>query len=67
MPSLLWVPDFRSFWIGETISVIGDQLTLLAMPLTAILVLDADAADMGLLTAVSLLPHLLFSMPAARC
>ncbi len=58
------MPDFRSFWIGETISVIGDQLTLLAMPLTAILVLDADAADMGLLTAVSLLPHLLFSMPA---
>jgi MFS family permease len=64
VPSLLQTPNFRSFWIGETISVVGDQLTLLAMPLTAILVLDADAADMGLLTAVSLLPHLLFSMPA---
>ena len=64
MPSLLRTPAFRSFWIGETISVIGDQLTLLAMPLVAVLVLDADAKDMGLLTAVSLLPHLLFSMPA---
>ena len=64
MPSLLRTPAFRSFWIGETISVIGDQLTLLAMPLVAVLTLDADAKDMGLLTAVSLLPHLLFSMPA---
>jgi MFS family permease len=34
------------------------------MPLVAILVLDADARDMGTLTAVSLLPHLLFSLPA---
>lgn len=64
MPSLLRTRDFRSFWIGETISVIGDQLTLLAMPLVAVLVLDADARDMGLLTAVSLLPHLFFSLPA---
>jgi MFS family permease len=64
VPSLLLTPNFRSFWVGETISVIGDQLTLLAMPLVAILVLDADAQDMGTLTAVSLLPHLLFSLPA---
>ena len=64
VPSLLQTPNFRSFWIGETISVVGDQLTLLAMPLVAILVLDADARDMGTLTAVSLLPHLLFSLPA---
>ena len=64
MPSLLKTPNFRSFWIGETVSLVGDQLTLLAMPLVAILVLDADARDMGTLTAVSLLPHLLFSLPA---
>jgi MFS family permease len=50
--------------MGETVSFVGDQLTLLAMPLVAILVLDADARDMGTLTAVSLLPHLLFSLPA---
>ena len=64
MPSLLLTSNFRSFWIGETVSFVGDQLTLLAMPLVAILVLDADARDMGTLTAVSLLPHLLFSLPA---
>jgi hypothetical protein len=43
VPSLLRTPNFRSFWIGETVSFVGDQVTLLAMPLVAILVLDADA------------------------
>jgi len=56
--------NFRSFWLGQTVSVIGDQVTALALPLVAILVLHADARDMGLLTAVGLLPHLFFSLPA---
>ena len=63
-PALLREHNFRNFWFGQTISVFGDQITLLALPIVAVLVLDADAAQMGLLTAVGLLPHLLFSLPA---
>jgi len=63
-PPLLRLPDFRRFWIGQTISVVGDQVSLVALPLVAVLVLKADAAQMGLLTAAGLLPHLLFSLPA---
>ena len=63
-PPLLREHNFRNFWFGQTISVFGDQITLLALPIVAVLVLGADAAQMGLLTAVGLLPHLLFSLPA---
>ena len=61
---LLREPDFRHFWFGQTISVFGDQVTQLGVPLVAVLVLGADATEMGTLLAVGLLPHLLFSLPA---
>jgi MFS family permease len=64
IPPLLGLPDFRRFWLGQTISVVGDQVSRVALPLVAVLVLKADAAQMGLLTATGLLPHLLFSLPA---
>jgi len=63
-PLLLDAPDFRRLWLGQTISVFGDQVTQLGLPLVAVLTLGADASQMGLLTAVSLFPHLLFSLPA---
>ena len=63
-PALLREHNFRNFWFGQTISVFGDQISLLALPIVAVLILDADPAQMGLLTAVGLLPHLLFSLPA---
>ncbi len=61
---LLREEDFRHFWLGQTISVFGDQVTQLGLPLVAVLVLGADATQMGTLLAVGLLPHLLFSLPA---
>jgi MFS family permease len=63
-PLLRDVADFRRLWFGQTISVFGDQVTLLGLPLVAVLVLGADASDMGYLTAAGLFPHLLFSLPA---
>ena len=62
--SLLRQANFRKFWIGETISLFGDQITLIALPLAGVLVLDANAAEMGYLGAALLMPHLLFSLPA---
>ncbi len=63
-PLLLDAVDFRRLWFGQTISVFGDQITLLGLPLVAVLVLGADATEMGYLTAAGLFPHLLFSLPA---
>jgi MFS family permease len=57
-------PEFRHFWTGQTISLFGDQISLLAIPLLAVLTLHAGAAQMGLLTAVGLAPNLLFSLHA---
>ena len=55
---------FRRFWLGQTVSLVGDQVSLIALPLVAVLVLDADAAQMGYLVAAELLPNLLFSLHA---
>jgi MFS family permease len=61
---LLRGADFRNLWLGQTVSLFGDQVTMIALPLAAVLVLDAGAAQMGYLTAAELIPHLLFSLPA---
>jgi predicted MFS family arabinose efflux permease len=63
MPKLLQKNrPFRDFWVGQTVSLFGDQVSLLAIPLLAALELDAGAAQMGLLTAAALAPNLLFSI-----
>ena len=61
-PPLLRQPEFLKLWSAQAISQLGDQVTLLALPLVAVLTLDASAAQMGLLTAAELMPHLLFSL-----
>ena len=64
-PALLRAhPQFRRFWTGQTVSLIGDQVTFIALPLVAVLELDASAAQMGYLTAAALVPNLLFSLHA---
>jgi MFS family permease len=62
--ALLRRPAFRRFWGAQTVSLLGDQVTVLAMPLLAALTLGAGPADVGYLTAAALLPNLLFSLPA---
>jgi hypothetical protein len=57
-------PGFRRFWTAQSISVLGDQVSLLALPLTAVLTLHLNAAEMGLLTAAGYAPHLLLSLLA---
>src|SRR5207248_50587 len=49
LPQALGERDFRRFWAGETISLFGDQISLIALPLVGVLVLNASAAQMGLL------------------
>jgi MFS family permease len=54
--------DFLKLWSGQTISLLGTQITLVALPLTAVLVLKAGAFQMGILTAVETAPFLLFGL-----
>jgi MFS family permease len=64
-PSGLWAHrDFLKLWGAQTISVVGTQITLIALPLTAILVLDASTFAVAALTAMDTLPFLLFALPA---
>jgi predicted MFS family arabinose efflux permease len=63
-PPLLRQPEFLKLWAAQSISQLGDQVTYLALPLVAVLTLDASAAQMGFLVAAELLPHLFFSLLA---
>lgn len=54
--------DFRLLWIGQGLAAIGTQITALALPLTAILVLHAQADAVGILNALQWLPFLLLSL-----
>ncbi|MFZ0543961.1 MAG: MFS transporter [Candidatus Promineifilaceae bacterium] len=53
---------FRDIWIAHTVSQVGTQVTLLALPFTAALTLNATPFQMGILTAAGTLPNLLFSL-----
>jgi MFS family permease len=64
VPPLLRDAVFRSYWSAHTISLFGDQISLLALPLVGVLALDASAAQMGYLTAAGWLPYLLFALHA---
>jgi len=54
--------EFVKLWIGQTISQFGTQVSQLAIPLTAALVLEATPAQMGLLSALEFLPFLVLSL-----
>ncbi len=54
--------DFLKVWIGQSISLCGSQVTTLAFPLTAILILKASAAEMGFIQAAQFAPFLIFGL-----
>jgi MFS family permease len=64
VPALLRDVVFRRYWAAHSVSLLGDQITLLALPLVAVLVLGAGPSLMGVLTAAALLPNLLFALHA---
>jgi MFS family permease len=57
-------PDFLKLWSAETISQFGTQISQLALPLVAIIILDASAFQVAALGAVEFLPFILFTLPA---
>src|SRR5713101_417136 len=50
--------DFIKLWTGFTIARVGSQITVLALPLTAVLLLGAGATETGLLVATQMLPSI---------
>ena len=56
--------DFLKLWSAETVSVFGSQIGQLAVPLVAILVLDASAFEVAALGVVLFLPFIFFTLPA---
>ncbi|WP_460527209.1 MFS transporter [Flindersiella endophytica] len=53
---------FTTFWIGDTTSQVGTQVTFVALPLVAMITLDADASEVGILRFAEYLPYLLFTL-----
>ena len=61
---LLRDPVYRRLWLSMLISSFGGQITMLALPLTAAVLLQATPTQMGLLTAMEIAPFVLFSLPS---
>ncbi len=55
---------YRRLWSSILTASFGNQVMMLALPLTAAVMLQATPTQMGLLTAIELLPFLLLSLPS---
>lgn len=57
-------PDFVKLWAGESVSLIGTQVTQFTMPLVAVLTLNATVIQVGVLNALRFVPVLTLSLLA---
>ncbi len=57
-------PDFDKLWLSRTVSSFGSQFTSVALPLTAVLALNATPAQMGWINAFQQLPMAVFGLLA---
>ena len=65
MRSALWrKPDFLRLWSAQSVSQLGSEVTVLALPLAAIFVVHASTFEVAALNVVDVLPFALFSLPA---
>jgi MFS family permease len=63
-PRSLWRNrDFLLLWSGQTVSVLGTNISALALPLL-VLAVTRSPAQAGLIAAARQIPYLLFSLPA---
>jgi MFS family permease len=56
--------DFLKLWSGQSISELGSQISLLAIPLLAAIDLHASPIEFSLLEVLGFLPFVLFALPA---
>jgi MFS family permease len=62
--TLLSHTAFRRLWAGQTVSVLGSQVTVVALPLAAVLVLHASTFQVGLLTTAAYAAFIAIGLPA---
>ncbi|MFE0465279.1 MFS transporter [Kitasatospora sp. NPDC058965] len=55
--------DVTLYWWGQTTSAFGSVFTAIAVPVIAVVALHASAGEIGLVSAASSLPVLLFGLP----
>ena len=56
--------EFLKFWVGQSVSMLGNQFTQLALPIAAAATLRATPLEMGLLGAMRFGPALVIAIPA---
>jgi MFS family permease len=56
--------DFMLLWGGQTVSEMGSAVTMVALPLVAVVVLKASTFQVGLLTAATTAAFALITLPA---
>jgi MFS family permease len=56
--------DFRRLWIGNAVSQVGTQVSMLTVPLLAVLTLHASTFQVGVLTVAENAAFLLIGLPA---
>jgi MFS family permease len=54
--------DFLKLWAGETVSLVGSQVTILALPLTAVILFKATSVQLGFLYAAGFAPFLFLTL-----
>lgn len=57
-------PDFVKLWTAATISLFGTQVSFIAIPVIAVLILGATPFEVALVGTLEFLPFLLFTLPA---
>ncbi len=62
--SLFRQPAFRRLWAGQAVTQFGTQISILALPLTALTTLNASAFQVSAVQAVQVAPYLLIGLPA---
>jgi Na+/melibiose symporter-like transporter len=63
-PGLWRHRDFLLLWSGQSVSELGSAVSLLAVPLVAVVVLHASTFGVGLLSAAETAPFLIIALPA---
>lgn len=56
--------EFLLLWSGQSISDVGTAISIVVLPLVAVVYLHADAIEVGALAALEYLPWLLIGLPA---
>ncbi len=55
---------FHALWIGQSVSALGTQVSMIALPLIAVLTLHVGPLELGILAALETVPYLILSLPA---